>query len=71
MLYIFQSIIWFYTFYLTGKGIIEEWRELIGPKSVEDAKANAPNSLRSQYGTREMLNALHGSDSHESAIRYR
>lgn len=53
----------------SGKGIIEEWRQLIGPKSVEDAKANAPDSLRAQYGTKEMLNALHGSDSGQAAAR--
>ena len=53
----------------TGKGIIDEWRELIGPTTVEEAKEKAPESLRAQYGTREMLNALHGSDSLQSASR--
>jgi len=50
-------------------GIIEEWRELIGPTNVEEAKEKAPESLRAQYGTKEMFNALHGSDSHEASIR--
>jgi len=53
----------------TGKGIIEEWRELIGPKSVEEAKEKAPESLRAQYGTHDLINALHGSDSHATAIK--
>ena len=52
-----------------GKGIIDEWRELIGPTKVEDAKEKAPDSLRAQYGTKEMFNALHGSDSHDAAAK--
>ena len=27
----------------TGEGIIEEWRELLGPPSVEEAKESAPD----------------------------
>jgi len=53
----------------TGDTIIEEWRELLGPKKVEEAKDQAPDSLRAQYGTEELQNALHGSDSNESAMR--
>ncbi|XP_067934512.1 thioredoxin domain-containing protein 3 homolog isoform X2 [Watersipora subatra] len=52
-----------------GKGIINEWRELIGPTNVEEAKEKAPDSLRAKYGTKEMLNALHGSDSHDAAAK--
>ena len=31
----------------TGEGIIEEWRELLGPPSVEEAKESAPD----RYGS--------------------
>lgn len=52
-----------------GKGIIDDWKELIGPTSVEEAKEKAPDSLRAQYGTKEMFNALHGSDSQQNAAK--
>ena len=52
----------------TGEGIIEEWRELLGPTSVEDAKANAPQSLRAKYGQENYVNAVHGSDTTERAM---
>jgi len=53
----------------TGDTIIEEWRELLGPKNVTDARETAPDSLRAQYGTEEFVNALHGSDSNDTAMR--
>ncbi|KAK2188196.1 hypothetical protein NP493_140g00039 [Ridgeia piscesae] len=53
----------------TGEGIIEEWRELLGPPSVEEAKESAPDSLRARFGRETYANALHGSDSTETATR--
>ncbi len=29
----------------TGEGVIEQWRELLGPASVEEAKEQAPDRL--------------------------
>jgi len=48
------------------------WRNMLGPKNVDEAKEIAPDSLRAQYVEDEndpALNALHGSDSLESAER--
>lgn len=53
----------------TGKGIIEEWRNKLGPSDVETAKDSAPNSWRAKFGSKGYMNALHGSDCPDSAIR--
>ena len=50
--------------------MIDEWRELIGPANVEEAKEHAPDSLRAQFGKEGFANALHGSDSHSTAMKY-
>lgn len=47
---------------------VSEWRSMLGPTKVTEAKEQAPDSLRAQYtieGTE--INMLHGSDSPESA----
>ena len=49
--------------------IINEWRNDIGPTNLDEAKQN-PESLRAQYATDKVVNALHASDSHENAMRY-
>ncbi|EDO42234.1 predicted protein, partial [Nematostella vectensis] len=51
------------------EGVIDNFRELIGPKDVNVAKEEAPNSLRAMYGTDTVMNAVHGCDSNESAAR--
>ncbi|CAH1788236.1 unnamed protein product [Owenia fusiformis] len=53
----------------TGENVIQGWRDMIGPTMVEDAKENAPESLRAQYGSEKYFNALHGSDSKETSAR--
>ncbi|XP_071942611.1 thioredoxin domain-containing protein 3 homolog isoform X8 [Antedon mediterranea] len=53
----------------TGEGVVEEVREVIGPKDVEVAKTEAPDSLRAIFGTDKTMNALHGADSGERAAR--
>ncbi|KAI0230921.1 Thioredoxin domain-containing protein [Lamellibrachia satsuma] len=53
----------------TGEGIIEEWRELLGPPSVEEAKESAPDSLRARFGHETYVNAVHGSDSTDMATK--
>ncbi|KAK2904677.1 hypothetical protein Q8A67_006476 [Cirrhinus molitorella] len=49
--------------------VIPAWREFIGPPDVEEAKKMQPESLRAQYGTETLLNALHGSSDSEQASR--
>ncbi|XP_058643680.1 thioredoxin domain-containing protein 6 isoform X3 [Onychostoma macrolepis] len=49
--------------------VIPAWREFIGPPDVEEARRMQPESLRAQYGTETLLNALHGSSDSEQASR--
>ncbi|XP_030066694.1 thioredoxin domain-containing protein 6 [Microcaecilia unicolor] len=49
--------------------VIPAWREFIGPTDVEIAKKEKPESLRAQYGTEILFNAVHGSDDREQASR--
>ena len=53
---------------LIKKDAIKEWRKLIGPTNVEQAKKEAPNSIRAIFGTPEK-NTVHGSDCPESVNR--
>ncbi|XP_041374384.1 thioredoxin domain-containing protein 3 homolog isoform X7 [Gigantopelta aegis] len=52
-----------------GDNVLQEWREMLGPPTVEKAKEEAPESLRAKYGANSYMNALHGSDSPERAAR--
>ncbi|XP_028393484.1 thioredoxin domain-containing protein 3 homolog isoform X2 [Dendronephthya gigantea] len=52
-----------------GEGIIPQFRDLIGPKDVNIAKEEAPNSIRAVYGTSSVMNAIHACDTSESAAR--
>ena len=48
----------------------QRWRKLLGPKTLEEAKQNEPQSLRATFTVEEEpLNQLHGSDSNEAAGR--
>ncbi|XP_018421443.1 PREDICTED: thioredoxin domain-containing protein 6 [Nanorana parkeri] len=49
--------------------VIPAWREFIGPTDVEVAKTEKPESLRAQYGTEILYNAVHGSNDTEQASR--
>ncbi|KAM4698010.1 thioredoxin domain-containing protein 6 [Rhinophrynus dorsalis] len=49
--------------------VIPAWREFIGPTDVEIAKQEKPESLRAQYGTEVLYNAVHGSNDREQASR--
>ncbi|XP_077071950.1 thioredoxin domain-containing protein 6 isoform X2 [Siphateles boraxobius] len=49
--------------------VIPAWREFIGPPDVEEARTTQPESLRAQYGTETLSNALHGSSDSEQASR--
>ena len=54
---------------LAKENAIKDWRTLIGPTNVELARQEVPRSMRAQYGTDTTHNAVHGSDSSESARR--
>ncbi|KAJ1916144.1 thioredoxin domain-containing protein 6 [Mycoemilia scoparia] len=48
---------------------VKVWREIIGPTDHAVAKRDFPNSIRAKFGTSIQANAVHGSDSPESAAR--
>lgn len=52
---------------LRKKDAITAWRTLIGPTSVDNARDEAPSSIRARFGTDNTKNAVHGSDSPQSA----
>ena len=52
---------------LEGENAISSVREIIGPTDSEEARKIAPNSIRALYGTDKGKNAIHASDSEESA----
>lgn len=54
---------------LVGDMAISNWRDLMGPTNPEQARSEAPNSIRAQFGQDVTNNAVHGSDSAESAAR--
>lgn len=57
---------------LCREDAVSGWRDMLGPKNPEEAKETAPESLRAQFledCEDTGINALHGSDSLESAER--
>lgn len=54
---------------LVDNGAITGWRQFIGPTNSEVAKKDAPGSIRALFGTDGQRNAVHGSDSTQSAER--
>ncbi len=52
---------------LEGEDAVRRVREIIGPTDSEEARRVAPNSIRALYGTDKGKNAIHASDSKESA----
>ncbi len=52
---------------LEGENVIQRVREIIGPTDSEEARKTAPNSIRALFGTDKGQNAVHASDSEESA----
>ncbi|KAI9333322.1 nucleoside diphosphate kinase [Obelidium mucronatum] len=58
-----------YALVLEKPAAIKEWRNLAGPTNSNKARESAPHSIRALFGTDGSLNAVHGSDSPESAVR--
>ncbi|EAY08525.1 Nucleoside diphosphate kinase family protein [Trichomonas vaginalis G3] len=54
---------------LVGQNAIAKWRQIIGPTNLDNAKAQAPESLRARFARSTTENFAHGSDSPESAKR--
>jgi len=54
---------------LIADDAVTKWRTFIGPTNTDRAKQEAPNSIRAIFGTDGTKNAVHGSDSNESAAR--
>lgn len=52
---------------LEGQEAVKRVREIIGPTDSEEARRVAPDSLRALFGTDKGRNAVHASDSVESA----
>eukprot|EP00238_Polyblepharides_amylifera_P013232 CAMPEP_0196580480 /NCGR_PEP_ID=MMETSP1081-20130531/28721_1 /TAXON_ID=36882 /ORGANISM="Pyramimonas amylifera, Strain CCMP720" /LENGTH=256 /DNA_ID=CAMNT_0041900349 /DNA_START=577 /DNA_END=1347 /DNA_ORIENTATION=- len=52
---------------LVAGDAVAKWRDLIGPTNSSTAKAQAPNSIRGMFGTDQTVNAVHGSDSDQTA----
>ena len=52
---------------IVGSDIINSWRKFIGPTNSEKARQEAPYSIRALFGTDGTKNAVHGSDSPETA----
>uniref|UniRef100_A0A8C5HQU7 Nucleoside diphosphate kinase B n=1 Tax=Gouania willdenowi TaxID=441366 RepID=A0A8C5HQU7_GOUWI len=49
--------------------VVPAWREFIGPADTEEARREKPESLRAQYGTKALFNAVHGSEDSDQASR--
>uniref|UniRef100_A0A1A7X2C1 Nucleoside diphosphate kinase B n=1 Tax=Iconisemion striatum TaxID=60296 RepID=A0A1A7X2C1_9TELE len=54
---------------LTRDNAVAHWKSIIGPANATEAKETHPECLRAKYGTSELKNALHGSDSSNEAVR--
>uniref|UniRef100_A0A1A7XVV8 Nucleoside diphosphate kinase B n=1 Tax=Iconisemion striatum TaxID=60296 RepID=A0A1A7XVV8_9TELE len=53
----------------SSANVIPAWREFIGPADIEKARREKPQSLRAQYGTQTLFNAVHGSEDSDQASR--
>ncbi len=51
---------------ITAPNAVESFRSLIG---ATDPKMAAPETIRAKFGTSLTMNAIHGSDSDENALR--
>ncbi|NXU47904.1 TXND3 protein, partial [Turnix velox] len=53
---------------LTRENAIAHWRDLLGPKTVDEAMREHPNSLRAQYAVENVpISQLHGSSTPDDA----
>ena len=53
---------------LAREEAVANWRDMLGPPKMEDARSDAPESLRAQYSVEGTdLNQIHGADTTENA----
>nr|XP_020478160.1 nucleoside diphosphate kinase homolog 5 isoform X2 [Monopterus albus] len=54
---------------LARDNAVAHWKSIIGPVNSTKARESHPECLRAKYGTSDLKNALHGSDSFHAAER--
>uniref|UniRef100_A0A8C6UWP6 Nucleoside diphosphate kinase B n=1 Tax=Neogobius melanostomus TaxID=47308 RepID=A0A8C6UWP6_9GOBI len=52
---------------LARENAIAHWKFLMGPASITKARETQPGCIRANYGTSDLLNAVHGSESFVAA----
>lgn len=52
---------------LVRENAIQAWRDLIGPTDSNQAREEAPGSIRARFGVDKTMNACHGSDAVQTA----
>ena len=53
----------------TGDGVIDLWRDVIGPYDPDEAKKQGADTIRARFGSSTISNAVHGSSSESDAAR--
>ena len=48
---------------------VAKWRDLMGPTHIQTSRVQNPHSFRGRFAQSDTLNALHGSDTVENAIK--
>ncbi|XP_029020452.1 nucleoside diphosphate kinase homolog 5 [Betta splendens] len=54
---------------LARENAIDYWKSIMGPVNSTKAKETHPECIRAKYGTSDLKNAVHGSDSFHAAVR--
>ncbi|XP_029368774.1 nucleoside diphosphate kinase homolog 5 [Echeneis naucrates] len=54
---------------LAHNNAVAHWKSIIGPLNINKARETLPECLRAKYGTSDLKNALHGSESFHAAER--
>ncbi|XP_041845308.1 nucleoside diphosphate kinase homolog 5 isoform X2 [Melanotaenia boesemani] len=54
---------------LTCDNAIAHWKSIMGPANITKARETQPECLRAKYGTSDLKNALHGSNSFHTAVK--
>ncbi|XP_014869107.1 PREDICTED: nucleoside diphosphate kinase homolog 5 [Poecilia mexicana] len=54
---------------LARHNAVAHWKSMIGPDNITVAKETDPECLRAKYGTSDLKNGLHGSDTFSAAVR--
>ena len=53
---------------LAREDAVQGWRDMLGPPTMEEAREQAPESLRAQFSVEGVeMNQIHGADTEEAA----